>query len=126
MDRIDIHLEVPAVKYEQLASKNPGESSEDIRRRVQKAREIQKKRFKGLPYFANSGIQEKHLREFCPMEPGAEKLLENAISQLGISARSYSRIIKVARTIADLSNREIIEQTHMAEAIQYRALDRLA
>ncbi|MBI4970463.1 MAG: YifB family Mg chelatase-like AAA ATPase [Candidatus Omnitrophica bacterium] len=124
MDRIDIHLEVPAVKYDQLASKIPAESSAEIRQRVQKAREIQKRRFRGLSYFSNAGIGEKHLREFCPMEPGAEKLLENAITQLGISARSFSRIIKVSRTIADLTQKEVIEQTHMAEAIQYRALDR--
>lgn len=125
LDRIDIHLEVQPVKYLELAGKNHGESSADIRARVQKARDIQKNRFHGLSYFTNSGITEKHLRQFCPLAAGAERLLENAITQLGLSARSYSRIIKVARTIADLAESEIINETHVAEAIQYRVLDRM-
>lgn len=124
LDRIDIHLEVPAVKYDQLTSKISGESSAEIRGRVEKARYLQKDRFQGLAYFSNSQIQEKHLREFCPMDTKAGKLLEYAITQLGISARSYSRIMKVARTIADLAGAKIISESHMAEAIQYRILDR--
>ena len=121
MDRIDIHLNVQPVKYEQLTGKTPSESSEEIQRRVQSAREIQKKRFHNLPYFSNSQIQEKHIRELCPMNLKAEKILENAITSIGISARSYSRMIKVARTIADLAESEMIQETHMAEAMQYRS-----
>ncbi len=122
MDRIDIHIEVPAVKFEQLAGKTEGESSELIRRRVKQSREIQRKRFAGFPFFTNAGIQDKFLKDFCRMEVGAEKLLEHAINQLGVSARSFSRLIKVSRTIADLDASEIIQESHMAEAIQYRIL----
>ncbi len=124
LDRIDIHIEVPAVKFGELSAKSEGESSEEIRTRVQQAREIQKKRFHGVSFSHNSAIPEKHIRQFCPMEKKAEKILENAITQLGLSARSYSRIIKAARTIADLTAEETISESHVTEAIQYRLLDR--
>ena len=125
LDRIDIHIEVPAVKYAELSSKKMGEPSCDVRARVKTARDVQHRRFvtrKGL--FKNADMQSKEIREFCQVDKAGEDLLKQAITKLGLSARAYDRILKVARTIADLADREGILPEHIGEAIQYRSLDR--
>jgi magnesium chelatase family protein len=125
LDRIDLHIDVPAVKYKELSSKESGEKSEQIRARVIEAREIQTKRFvgrKGL--FANADMQAKEIREFCRIDAQGEELLKMAITKLGLSARAYDRILKVGRTIADLARCNEIRPEHISEAIQYRSLDR--
>jgi magnesium chelatase family protein len=125
LDRIDLHIEVPAVKYKDLSSKESGESSEKIRERVVKAREIQLKRFKGRKgMYANADMQSRDIREFCRLDPAGEELLKMAITKLGLSARAYDRILKVGRTIADMANSSEIRPEHVSEAIQYRSLDR--
>jgi magnesium chelatase family protein len=125
LDRIDIHVEVPSVKYVELASKRAGESSESIRSRVVGARALQARRFAGKKdVFCNSDMGPAELREFCTIDGGGADLLKNAMSKLGLSARAYDRILKVARTIADLAASDAIRTEHLAEAIQYRSLDR--
>ena len=124
-DRIDIHIEVPAVKFRELSSERSGEKSELVRKRVVAARKTQSERFefeKGI--FSNSDMNSKALKKYCPLDEDCMKLLKNAIEKLGLSARAYDRIIKVARTIADLEASEAIKTAHIAEAIQYRSLDR--
>ncbi len=125
LDRIDIHVEVPTVKYAELSSKISGEPSSAVRARVKRAREIQRERFKGRKgLFKNADMQSKEIREFCQPDTGGEDLLKQAITKLGLSARAYDRILKVARTIAGLSGTADIMPEHIAEAIQYRTLDR--
>lgn len=125
LDRIDLHIEVPAVKYKELASKSSGETSAQIRERVQKAREIQGWRFKGRKgLYSNADMQSKEIKEFCQIDEHGEELLKMAITKLGLSARAYDRILKVSRTIADLAGSERIKPEHVSEAIQYRSLDR--
>lgn len=125
MDRIDLHIEVPAVKYRDLAGKETGERSARIRDRVLRARERQAERFSGRKgLFANADMQSRDIREFCPIDGTGEELLRMAISKLGLSARAYDRILKVARTISDLAGAPDIRPEHLGEAIQYRSLDR--
>jgi magnesium chelatase family protein len=125
LDRIDLHIEVPAVKYKELSSNENGESSEAVRARVTKAREIQTRRFRGRRgVYANASMQTKDIREFCKLDAAGEEQIRNAITRLGLSARAYDRILKVSRTIADLAGVEEIKQEHVCEAIQYRTLDR--
>jgi magnesium chelatase family protein len=125
LDRIDLHIEVPAVKYKELSSRESGEKSEQIRERVIASREIQRKRFAGRKgLFANADMQSKEIREFCKINEQGEELLKNAITKLGLSARAYDRILKVGRTIADLAKSGEIRPEHVSEAIQYRTLDR--
>jgi magnesium chelatase family protein len=125
LDRIDIHIEVPAVKYKELATESPGEKSETIRNRVIKARNIQLNRFKELKYIFNNGdMGSKEVRKFCKLDQAGEELLKMAMTKLGLSARAYDRILKVSRTIADIDNSENILPQHVSEAIQYRSLDR--
>ena len=124
LDRIDIHIEVPAVRYKELTDKNAGEGSAAIRERVDRAREIQLQRFAGMPFFCNAKMGARELRTHCQVESAAERLLELAINRLGLSARAYTRILKVSRTIADLDGGGPIHAHHVSEAIQYRSLDR--
>ncbi|MFH0989774.1 MAG: YifB family Mg chelatase-like AAA ATPase [bacterium] len=125
LDRIDIHVDVPAVKYGDLSSKRGGESSSLIRDRVEDARKIQAVRFGGeRGRFCNADMDPKDLRKYCQINSNCQDLLKMAMTKLGLSARAYDRILKVSRTIADLSNSEQILPEHLSEAIQYRSLDR--
>lgn len=124
LDRIDIHIEVPAVRFEDLVSEPTGENSHEIRQRVNEARKIQLDRLSGEGTYSNASMQPKQLRKYCKMEEGADQLLEVAIKQLGLSARAYDRILKVSRTIVDLAMSDAIQVKHISEAIQYRSLDR--
>jgi magnesium chelatase family protein len=125
LDRIDLHIEVPAVKYKELSSDENGESSEAVRARVTKAREIQTRRFRERRgVYANASMQTRDIREFCKLDSAGEEQIRNAITRLGLSARAYDRILKVSRTIADLAGVVEIRQEHVCEAIQYRTLDR--
>ncbi len=125
LDRIDIHIEVPAVKYKELASKQLGEASVSIRERVIGARRRQTIRFSGRKsMYCNADMGSKEIREFCRVDTAGEELLKMAITKLGLSARAYDRILKVARTIADIADVPDIRPEHISEAIQYRSLDR--
>lgn len=124
MDRIDIHIEVPSVKYRDLVSREPGESSREIKKRVDKARQIQLNRFKGMKIYCNAQMTNRHIKKFCEIDETGQRLLEMAIDRFGLSARAYTRILKVARTIADLEGQVNIQPSHLSEAIQYRTLDR--
>ncbi|MDI6822563.1 MAG: YifB family Mg chelatase-like AAA ATPase [Actinomycetota bacterium] len=124
LDRIDIHVDVPQLTKHELTLESPGECSKTIKKRVQRAREHQRKRFSRCKISCNSQMKPRHLKEFCQLSDSAFHLLENAIDKLGLSARAYDRVLKVARTIADLAEREKIELEHIAEAVQYRSLDR--
>ncbi len=124
LDRIDIHIEVPAVKYKDLTGEPSGENSAEIRKRVNRARQIQHQRFAGEKIYCNAQMRTRQLRKYCKVEESGMRLLEIAIKQLGLSARAYDRILKVSRTIADLAESNIIDAEHISEAIQYRSLDR--
>ncbi len=124
LDRIDIQVEVPAVKYAELSADVSGERSNVVRERVEAARQIQHQRFNGTSIHANANMESKQIREYCSIETQAQELLRVAINQLGLSARAYDRILKVSRTIADLDESLNIEGMHVSEAIQYRSLDR--
>jgi magnesium chelatase family protein len=125
LDRIDIHIEVPAVKYKELATEQKGEPSTEIRQRVINARGIQYKRFEGLKHiFNNADMGSREVRQYCKLDSAGAELLKMAMTKLGLSARAYDRILKVSRTIADLDSSENILPQHISEAIQYRSLDR--
>lgn len=126
LDRIDIHIDVPAVNYKELRSTVASESSGEIRTRVMRAREVQLRRFRaaGEKLFSNAQMGSRQIRLFCDLSPDCERLLERAMVQQGLSARAHDRILKVARTVADLEGSENISSQHIAEAIQYRTLDR--
>jgi magnesium chelatase family protein len=125
LDRIDIHVDVPAVRFKELSNEGaPGESSEEIRARVIAARERQLARFAGEGIFSNAQMTPRHLRRFCPLDAESERLLESAMTRLGLSARAYDRILKVSRTNADLDAADEIRPAHVAEAVGYRSLDR--
>jgi len=126
LDRIDIHIDVPAVNYKELRSNVQAEPSVAIRERVLRARERQLTRFRaaGEKSFANAQMGSRQIRTFCELSADCERLLERAMTQQGLSARAHDRILKVARTVADLEGAEQIETKHIAEAIQYRTLDR--
>ena len=125
LDRIDLHVEVTPVNFDELASKENTENSSSIRERVIKAREIQEKRFENIEnVFANAHMESKKLREVCQIDGASITLLKTAMDRLGLSARAYDRILKVSRTIADLAESKNIQANHIAEAIQYRSLDR--
>ena len=125
LDRIDLHIEVPAVPYEELEQKREDtEPSARIKERVNRARTLQTRRYQGRGIYSNSQLTPGMIEEFCGLRPDGAALLKQAFESLGLSARAHSRILKVARTIADLAGAETIEAAHLAEAIQYRSLDR--
>ena len=126
LDRIDIHIEVPRVDYEKLSADRMGETSETIRKRVQAARNIQQARFtnhpiaKSLDVVCNADMRVGEIRQFCRLAEEGQRLMRAAMTQLNLSARAYHRILKLARTIADLAGSEEIQSVHLAEALQYR------
>jgi magnesium chelatase family protein len=124
LDRIDIQVEVPEVKFRDIASRESGESSAAIRARVTAARNRQLARFKGRRIYANAQMGPRDIKKHCAIPPEAEKLLETAVTRLGFSARAYDRVLKVARTIADLEAADEITAVHVSEAIQYRMMDK--
>lgn len=124
LDRIDIHIEVPAVAYKELSTDYSGEKSAGIMQRVMSARNIQLERFKNDKIYSNGQMKTRHIKKYCKLKPEAQSLLENAMQKLGLSARAYARILKLSRTIADLESSEDIHSHHISEAIQYRTLDR--
>ncbi|MHC1726044.1 MAG: YifB family Mg chelatase-like AAA ATPase [Syntrophobacteraceae bacterium] len=124
LDRIDLHIEVPSVKFEQLRAEGEAEKSSAVRERVSRAREIQLKRLNGEGIYSNSQMKPKHLKKFCRLDIAGQDILDRAVRQIGLSARAYHRILKVARTVADLEAKESIAPNHLLEAIQYRSLDR--
>ena len=124
LDRIDIHIKVPAVQYRELRSGAANEGSAEIRARVLAARERQHQRFAAEGIFTNAQMNTRQIRTYCELSPEAERMLERAMQQQGLSARAHDRILKVARTIADLDAQPGITVGHIAEAIQYRTLDR--
>lgn len=123
LDRIDLHIDVPPVEEDRLVSQTPSEASTKIRERVIKARFKQQTRFKNLLIKTNSEMSSAHIKQFCSLTKEAIEILKQAISRLSLSARSYFKTIKIAQTIADLSEAKQIEVTHVAEALQYRAKD---
>lgn len=125
LDRIDLHVEVPAVKFREMSGEKTGETSAQIRERVIAARQRQQARFAHKPKITcNARMGPKELKEFCALDDGTKELLKMAMTELNFSARAYDRILKVARTIADLAGAEAISGEHISEAIQYRSLDR--
>ncbi|MCG9911605.1 MAG: YifB family Mg chelatase-like AAA ATPase [Flavobacteriales bacterium] len=125
LDRIDLHVEVTPVSFNELSSERKSESSAEIRERVIRAREIQSQRYKDIPgIYCNAQMSKNQLEEFCFIDPSGRNLLKTAMERLNLSARAYDRILKVARTVADLAASEKIKPEHLAEAIQYRSLDR--
>lgn len=124
LDRIDIQIEVTPVKYQKLDSNEKIESSIEIKKRVDLARKIQQKRYEKDAIYTNSQLSPKLIEQYCKLNNESKKILELAFHRLGLSARAYGRILKVARTIADLEQKENIETEHIAEAIQYRSLDK--
>lgn len=123
LDRIDIIIEVPALEYDELRIKKPAESSKEIKGRVDAAREIQQGRFENVEMDCNAHMAQAQLRQFCGLSPDCEALMKAAFDKMGLTARSYDRILRVARTIADLDGAENIGASHLAEAIQYRTYD---
>lgn len=123
LDRIDLHIEVKPVEYEKLDSNIKRETSAEIKRRVDKARKIQLERYRGLQIYSNSELTPKQLEEFCVLDEKGKKVLEGAFNRFGLSVRAHDKILKIARTIADLDNSLNIQYKHVAEAIQYRSLD---
>ena len=124
LDRLDLHVEVPPVDYKSLANTAKGETSAQIRQRVNRARQIQNERYKGTGISCNARITPSLLREACVMTDEAAQYLSRSFDELGLSARAYDRILKVARTVADLAQSEKIEKKHIFSAIRFRSLDR--
>ena len=125
MDRIDLQVDVPNVEYEALSSLKKGETSAEVRKRVNKARKIQTERYREIKGInANSQLTAGMLQKFCALDAAADSLMKRAFETLGLSARAHSKVLKVARTIADLVGEENIRAEHIAEAIQYRSMDR--
>ena len=125
LDRIDIHIDVPAVRFKELTGNAPSiESSEEIRSRVIGARERQLRRFEGAGLFSNAQMSSRDIRKHCRLDAQCERMLESAMTRQGLSARAYDRILKVSRTVADLDASDEIRPAHLAEAVGYRSLDR--
>ncbi len=126
MDRIDIHVHVPTLRYIEIENSKPEESSEEIKKRVNRTRKLQQERYKRFGIYCNAHLKGSMIREFCRLDEEGKRILRSAFDRLSLSARAHDRILKVARTIADLEEHELIKARHVAEAIQYRALDRTA
>jgi magnesium chelatase family protein len=124
LDRIDLHIEVPAVKYRDLADRSDGESSREISLRVERSRDIQRDRFRGSKVHCNAHMTPRFIKKFCETDAAGNRMLDLVTDRMGLSARTYNRILKVARTIADLEGSAGISENHISEAIQYRSLDR--
>ena len=124
MDRIDIQVDVPHVAYRDLASRRSGEPSAELRKSVVQARQQQIERYAGEGFYTNSRMENRHVEEFCRVESDGQTLLRQAVDALGLSARAYNKVLKIARTIADLAGSESIRSEHVSEAINYRSLDR--
>jgi magnesium chelatase family protein len=120
MDRIDIHMQVPRVEYQKLRDMRPGESSAEIRKRVEAARERQRQRFEGTDIASNADMRPAQIRKYCALDEACQSLMKTAMRQLRLTARAYHRVLKLSRTIADLAGSETITQVHLAEALQYR------
>jgi len=125
LDRIDIHIEVTPVQYNKLESSSPSENSQNIKLRVNQARKIQEERYKQYNIFSNSELTPKLINKYCKLDIPSKALMENAFKKLNLSARAYSRILKVARTIADLDSSENIKVEHIVEAINYRNIEKV-
>jgi magnesium chelatase family protein len=126
LDRIDIHLEVPAVRYKELTDERRGEPSAMIRDRVNRARDVQRRRFAGQNIYCNARMTTRDVEQWCRPDDEGENLIRTAIEKLGLTARAYHRVLKLSRTIADLAGDEALAAGHVSEAIQYRTLDRQA
>ena len=124
LDRIDLHVEAPPLTIDELRQARPGETSAAIRSRVEAARTRQRARYAGTPTAANARMTHAQIRQHCPVDPVLGRLLQQAMEELRLSARAYDRILKVARTIADLAGADAVAAPHLLEAIQYRSLDR--
>jgi magnesium chelatase family protein len=124
LDRIDIHLQVPSIKYKELSDQRQAEASSEIKKRINKARKIQLKRFKKEKINYNAQMRQKHIKKYCLLDENSKNLLKLAMEELKLSARAYDKILKIARTIADLAEEENIKEEHLSEAISYRSLDR--
>lgn len=126
LDRIDLHVEVPAVDYKELRSVGQGSDSASMRERILATRQVQAERYAGLHLLTNSQLSGKLLERFCPLGDTEHAFLEQAVRRLGLSARAFTRILRIGRTIADLAGAERLEVAHLAEAINYRSMDRQA
>ena len=124
LDRIDIHVEVPAVPFRELKDSADGTNSDQMRERVEVARDVQRQRFTDQPAMVNGKMSPRQIRQFCKLGSDAENLLKTAMEEMGLSARAHDRILRVARTIADLDAADTIRSEHLSEAINYRTLDR--
>ena len=124
MDRLDLIVEVSSIGYKKVKSEQKGESSDEIKERVEKAREIQRRRFKGKSIEFNSRMTEGELKQFCVLDAAGEDLLEKAYELYDMTVRGYHKVLKVARTIADLDKSEVITSKHISEAVCYRSLDK--
>ena len=123
LDRIDLHLEVAALPFKEMSAERQGESSATIKARVDQTREVQKKRYaRHVSVFCNGQMGPKDIRKYCALDASSTRLLEKSVEQLGLSARGYHRILKIARTIADMDHSESLQLGHVAEAIQYRRM----
>ena len=120
MDRIDIHMQVPRVEYQKLRDMRKGESSAEVRKRVEAARERQRQRFEGTDIASNADMRPRQVRKYCSLDDPCQVLMKTAMRQLQLTARAYHRVLKLSRTIADLAGSEAITQVHLAEALQYR------
>ena len=124
LDRIDIHVEVPALKYSEISGDSDGETSHEIRQKVQRARDVQRDRFGKEKIYTNAHMGVRQIKKFCKIDEDCKKLLKQAIQNLGLSTRAHDKILKISRTIADLAGTDQIRVEHLSEAIQCRTLDR--